>query len=157
MKTKRILLQLSILLTITFQALAQAPQHYAAKYPGKAITDTAALKNELRRQYLQDTNMRLQFIMSHDTLYLLILHADMQTRGTKYSGLIRASRSCLGIAGETFSTSGTMIKQFCSLNQRISVSFSDCEHKPINSRWLSNGSPKVTIEMQVNVSFYCLT
>jgi hypothetical protein len=85
MKTKRILLLVTILLVITASVSAQSTQ-VIGQHPVKIITDTNFLKNGLHLQSWGDTSMMLKFIIWHDTLYLFMLHSEMKLPEKSFPG-----------------------------------------------------------------------
>ena len=49
-----------------------------SRVPGRIVTDTNFLKKAMHIQIWKDTSSTMQFIIWHDTVYLLMLHADMK-------------------------------------------------------------------------------
>ena len=65
------------LLLISLASLAQTTPQKAGS-PVRIITDTNFLKKAMHIQIWPDTTNRMQFIIWHDTVYQLILHAEMK-------------------------------------------------------------------------------
>jgi hypothetical protein len=76
MKTRKTLILIASLLMISLVSLAQSnPQKPCC--PGRIVIDTNFLKKAMHIQIWLDTTSTMQFIIWHDTVYLLMLHAEM--------------------------------------------------------------------------------
>ena len=85
MKTRKTLILMASLLMISLASLAQTTPQKAG-YPGRIVTDTNFLKKAMHIQIWKDTSSTMQFIIWHDTVYLLMLHAEVNGREKLQSG-----------------------------------------------------------------------
>jgi len=69
---------MTIFVTMVVSATSQSNQQCAGQTPCRVISDTNFMKNLMHLQSLGDTGKVTKFIIMHDTVYMLMLHSDVQ-------------------------------------------------------------------------------